>query len=203
MGTHRFAGNDHHGCARSYEITLLTMSNLSESTIAKDSVVQSASALRRIGAIVYDALLVAALLMLTTALFLLFTRGRIASDLGWVFYVYRVALVTVVTAFFVFFWTEKGRTLGMQAWRLRIERLDGSLPTVRDALLRLLLALIPWLPALVAIVIGVQLKMPLATRVGYWLFVLVPVNYASARFDVSGRSWHDRFLQTRIRFNKN
>lgn len=175
------------------------MQSLPETSLAKIASVQSAGPLRRIGAFVYDTLLVAALLMLTTALFLPFTRGRIASELGWVFYGYRIALVAVMASFFVFFWTAKGRTLGMQAWRLRIERLDGSLPTVRDALMRLLFALVPWLPALVAIVIGIQLKWPLATRIGYWLFVLVLVNYAIARFDASGRSWHDRFLQTRIR----
>jgi uncharacterized RDD family membrane protein YckC len=164
------------------------------------SEVKSAGPLRRLGAILYDTLLVVALLMVFTALFLLFTREPVTPQSGWRLYLYRAVLVSVVLTFFVYFWTVKGRTLGMQAWRLRVERMDGSLPTVRDVLLRLMFAAVPWIPGVVVAVLASQSAAPknLAT-IGYCLFALVSLNYASAWFDVQRRSWHDRFLQTRVR----
>jgi uncharacterized RDD family membrane protein YckC len=167
-----------------------------KSTIAST---ESAGPLRRLGALVYDTLLVAALLMVVTALFLLITRAPVTSASGWLLYVYRVILLTVAGSFFVYFWTAKGRTLGMQAWRIRVVRTDGGLPTLRDALLRLTLATIPWVPGVVLAMVAAQPNTPrvLAT-VAYWLFALVPLNYLSAWIDVQRRSWHDRFLQTRI-----
>jgi uncharacterized RDD family membrane protein YckC len=155
--------------------------------------------LRRLGAIVYDTLLVSALLMVVTAVFLLFTREPIAAASGWVLYFYRTTLLCVALGFFVYCWTAKGQTLGMQAWRIRVARLDARLPTPRDALLRLFAASIFWLPALIVIAVALQ---PGASKnlvtIGYWLFALVPLNYLSAWLDTQRRSWHDRLLQTRV-----
>jgi uncharacterized RDD family membrane protein YckC len=38
--------------------------------------------------------------------------------------------------FFGFFWTHSGQTLGMQAWRIKVQNLDGSAISWRQALLR-------------------------------------------------------------------
>ncbi|GHE92983.1 RDD family protein [Thalassotalea profundi] len=43
-----------------------------------------------------------------------------------------------VAYFFVFFWVKSGQTLGMKAWRLRLQNTDGSLITRKTALMRLL-----------------------------------------------------------------
>jgi len=155
--------------------------------------------LRRVGAIVYDTLLVAALLMAITPVFFLFTGAAVTPSSGWLYYVYRAVLVAVICGFFVYFWTAKGRTLGMQAWRIRIERLDGSLPTSRDVLARLLVAAVPWIPAAALTMMAVQSNAPhLFATIAYCSIALVPLNYACAWFDEQRRSWHDRFLQTRI-----
>ncbi len=39
--------------------------------------------------------------------------------------------------FFVFFWAKSGQTLGMKAWRLRVQNQDGSLMNKATALKRL------------------------------------------------------------------
>ncbi|MEY8251112.1 MAG: RDD family protein, partial [Colwellia sp.] len=39
--------------------------------------------------------------------------------------------------FFVYFWSKKGQTLGMRAWRLRLQNLDGSLLSKTTAVKRL------------------------------------------------------------------
>ena len=46
--------------------------------------------------------------------------------------------VAWVCYFFVYFWNKSGQTLGMKAWRLRVQNRDGSLINKKSALKRLL-----------------------------------------------------------------
>jgi uncharacterized RDD family membrane protein YckC len=134
----------------------------------------AASLPRRLGAIVYDALLLTALLMVATALFLPFTHGEAitARDHPVLVWPYRATLVAVTVAFYGAFWTRRGQTLGMSAWRLRIQRQDGRLPGWRDAVVRLAAAVLSWLPA----------------GLGYWWMLA----------DRERLTWHDRLSGTRI-----
>ena len=43
-----------------------------------------------------------------------------------------------VAFFFVWFWSKSGQTLGMKAWRLKVQNQDGSLMTKTTAMKRLL-----------------------------------------------------------------
>jgi len=109
---------------------------------------------RRFGSWVYDALLFIAIFMLSGyfcigVLIALDTQGIIsivrnnfeinwnASDIG-----YRIAFfiwcITCVSLFFIYFWAKSGQTLGMKAWRLRLQEQDGSLITKTTGLKRLL-----------------------------------------------------------------
>ncbi len=99
----------------------------------------NAGLLRRLGAMLYDALLIVALWMITTALFLPVTRGEAITPAasGALEYLYRMVLLAVLVAFFGLFWTRKGQTLGMIAWRLKVIRCDGALLTWRDVVLRI------------------------------------------------------------------
>lgn len=47
-----------------------------------------------------------------------------------------------VSYFFIFFWAKSGQTLGMKAWRLRLQNQDGSLVSKKTALKRLLATLL-------------------------------------------------------------
>jgi uncharacterized RDD family membrane protein YckC len=122
----------------------------------------------------YDALLVLALWMATTALFLPFTGGEalIAKESPLLSLVHRAALIAVLIGFYGVSWTSRGQTLGMAAWRLRVEREDGRLLTWPDVLRRLVAALLSWL------VLGLG-----------WLAALV---------DAQRRTWHDRLTHTRV-----
>jgi len=51
--------------------------------------------------------------------------------------VYSGYLIAVVCLFFIWFWTHGGQTLGMRAWRLKVQRMDGQSITVFQAILRL------------------------------------------------------------------
>ena len=77
----------------------------------------------------------------------------------------RLLLLFFVTLFFVFSWSRGGMTLGMQAWRLRVQTLDGYSLNLRQCLIRCAVA---WLSLL-------------AFGLGY-LWVL---------FDKQRRSWPD------------
>lgn len=105
---------------------------------------QKSSLLRRCGAIIYDTLLVVALLFLATIPFIA-VRQFEAVEPGdsWL---YQVTLLVVIFAFFVGFWTRKGRTLGMQSWGLQIESADQSRPSLRQASIRFFVAALSWLP---------------------------------------------------------
>ena len=98
---------------------------------------------RRLGAIIYDALLVVALLFLVTIPFIAIRGGEpveARDNLP-----YQLCLAAVIYVFFVGFWTRSGRTLGMQSWGLQVETRDGQVPTVAQASIRLFAALISWL----------------------------------------------------------
>lgn len=130
--------------------------------------------MRRLGAMLYDGLLIIALEMIVTALLLPFTGGEaITSErYGALEYVYRLILIAVVVVFFGWFWTRRGQTVGMMAWRLKVVREDGTLLSWTDALTRLGGALVSWL----------------AAGFGYfWIWI-----------DRDHLAWHDRWSRTRV-----
>lgn len=133
---------------------------------------------RRLGAMLYDAFLVVAIWLLMAGLHLLVVRhlvGLPAEQVGVGFLqVASLRLIMLVSAFafFAFFWCRGGMTLGMQAWRLRVQTLDGHAISLRQAMVRYLVA---WLSVA-------------ALGLGY-LWVL---------FDAERRSWSDIASGTRV-----
>ena len=122
----------------------------------------------------YDGLLLLAVLMVATALFLPLTGGEAIDPRTnpLLEFVYRAVLVLLVVGFFGLFWTRRGQTLGMASWRLRVEREDGSLLGWGDTLRRL----------------------------GWSLLSLLPLGlgYLWIVFDPLRRAWHDRLSGTRV-----
>jgi len=126
--------------------------------------------LRRFAAIAYDALLVAALLFLATIPFIALRGGESVEPET---LSYQVTVLAVVYAFFVGFWSSKGRTLGMQSWRLQLEDANGRMPGVAQCSIRFAVAMLSW---------G-------ALGAGF-LWQLV---------DRDALTWHDRASGTRLR----
>ena len=133
----------------------------------------TAGVLRRFGAMLYDLLVIIALAVIVTLLFLPFTgKGITPRESGAVEYVYRAVLLLVIVLFFCVFWTWRGQTLGMLAWRLRVERNDGTFLTWRDALIRL---------------------------AGAWVsFAALGLGYFWIWVDRERLAWHDRWSGTRV-----
>jgi uncharacterized RDD family membrane protein YckC len=104
---------------------------------------------RRLAALVYDAFLLAALLMVFTGGALFFTHGVavLPATVGnWV-YVYRAGLVLVIAGYYALNWRRSGQTLGMRAWRLRTVSDSGRTLGWSAVILRLCFGFIAWAPA--------------------------------------------------------
>jgi uncharacterized RDD family membrane protein YckC len=104
---------------------------------------------RRFAALLYDLLLVAAMLLLfTTAIVLLFTRGAITRETAgsWV-YLYRAALLAIIAGYYVVNCVRSGQTLGMRAWHLRAVSELGRPLEASAALWRFVWGCIAWAPA--------------------------------------------------------
>jgi len=162
---------------------------------------QLASVTRRIGAMIYDGMLVIAVLAVATIPFLAVAPKKIIipSEVGWgVYLVYLGWQMVVTAAFFGYFWTTRGQTLGMQVWKLRVEDEQGNLLSWVEALRRLLYAAILWLPAYVCLTIAEQIHSSLLKWLGEGLLLLVLINLLVLKFSNSHRSWHDRLSHSRV-----
>jgi uncharacterized RDD family membrane protein YckC len=128
-----------------------------------------AGLLRRLAAMCYDALLLAAIFLVAGFVALAFTGGEaVPSGSVW----FQAYLVLIAMLFLCGFWTHGGQTLGLRSWRLRVESADGGPVDARQALLRFAIAPLALAPA------GLGLL---------WLLV-----------DPERRAWHDRLSGTRV-----
>ncbi|MGH8661559.1 MAG: RDD family protein [Burkholderiales bacterium] len=98
----------------------------------------SAGLARRALALLYEALLLSALLVAAALPFLLITRGADAVVARPLFQVY---LVAVAATYFVWQWRGGGQTLPLKTWRMRIVTRAGTPLSLRHALCRFLFAL--------------------------------------------------------------
>lgn len=91
----------------------------------------------------YDSILLTSVLFLATALLLPFNEGIAISSSNHVFSIY---LLAVSFAYFGWFWTHGGQTLGMRVWRVRALPKQGNTITWKQAAIRFGTAIISWLP---------------------------------------------------------
>jgi uncharacterized RDD family membrane protein YckC len=136
---------------------------------------------RRLAAILYDALLCVALLMVTTFIYKLVwmsivgeAKLRQMSDAGALDGDPLLSTILLFTlfAFFAKFWTHAGQTLGMQVWGIRVQNADGTGISLWQALLRFVVAIASWL--------------------------CVGLGFIWSLFDKRKRSWHDMYSDTQL-----
>ncbi|WP_194091068.1 RDD family protein [Vibrio hibernica] len=112
---------------------------------------KSAGFFRRLGALLYDTLIIIAIEMIAVGIIIAIMEALVylgiidyghyidASDLlshhpiwRWVFHAY---IVLVWFGFFSFFW-QRGQTLGMRAWKITVMNKDGSTISFKQSLIR-------------------------------------------------------------------
>ncbi len=101
--------------------------------MAQDSV--PAGLLRRLGAMVYDALLILALWMATLFPLVAFTNAAATGP------TIQSLLFLELFGFFAYFWVFRGQTLGMLAWRISLESTSGVRISLVQVVLRFVAAL--------------------------------------------------------------
>jgi uncharacterized RDD family membrane protein YckC len=149
---------------------------------------------RRLLALVYDLLIVAAIVMVVGLLCQLATGGRLISTgvSALVPIWYQALQGVVVAAYFISAWRRGGQTVGMRPWRMRVTDLSGGTPSWRQCFVRLLVAAAPLLLLLLAPVLGLRLTL--------WS---IPVAWAAwfavALFNARRRALHDLVAGTEIR----
>jgi uncharacterized RDD family membrane protein YckC len=124
---------------------------------------------RRLAAGFYDLLLLAAVWMLVT-LIVIALRGGEAVSPGAL--PYQLLLFAVAAVFHISSWLRGGQTLGMRAWRIRLEKRSGAAIDLRTGLLRFAAGVLTILSG------GLGL---------FWLWI-----------DRDRLPWHDRLANTRV-----
>lgn len=103
--------------------------------------IKIASPLKRLGAFIYDLMLITALLMVSTGVLMTINGGE-ALDTSPYFAVYQSTLFIIVYLFLSFFWMRNGQTLGMLAWRLRVQTSEGYRLNFTQCLLRYIVGIV-------------------------------------------------------------
>ncbi|MHB1215651.1 MAG: RDD family protein [Thiobacillus sp.] len=125
--------------------------------------------LARIASMIYELLLVLAVLFVASLPFLYLVGN---AQTGWRHIAFQAYVIGVLFAYFSTFWLRSGQTLAMKTWRIRLVGRDGGPITFKQALLRFCLAL----PGI------------LLAGAGVWW----------ALFDRDRQFLHDRFAGTRL-----
>ncbi len=117
----------------------------------------------------YDCLLLASIMFNFTLVLIVLRGGAAITPASWRF---DAGLLMVALLFYCWFWTHGGQTLGMRAWKIRLERFDGRAPEWSDALRRYVAA---------------------------WILLLPPgLGFLWGALDRDRLCWHDRPSKTRI-----
>ena len=125
--------------------------------------------LRRLMVIFYDSMLLAAILLIA-GLIALPVLGDNPGPLAMLNF--RLYLVLVIFGFFAWFWSHGGQTLGMLAWRVRLQNARPGPLSLWQLLLRFLAAIASWLP--------------------------FGLGFIWSLFDKDKLTWHDHFSMTEL-----
>lgn len=142
----------------------------------------------RLAAGLYDAFILLAIWLLLGSLVTLALGGSPNP--------HAVQLVCLIAAwgFFGYLWTKTGRTLGMQAWHLRLESQTGAIMTWKQATSRF-----AWMLLFIGgFWLGLILLGSGRVALGGALIVAGLAAFASAIGEPDRRTWYDRASGTRL-----
>lgn len=164
-----------------------------------DSEIVLATAKRRLLSMVYDSLLLAAVLFIAFAIFMAITKSagiEVANSFKSIY------LLSVIFLFSAWFWTHGGQTLGMKTWRIKLINENGQKVSWSQALLRYLCALPSWSFILYGM-IGLKWGSLPFPEVLTWINnipmgIILGVGLVMLYIEQRPDNWRDRFSHTRI-----
>ncbi len=124
---------------------------------------------RRFAAIVYDSLLLFAVIFIAAWLLLILFGEAVAASRNPLIYFYYIGLSLL---FFGWFWTHGGQTLGMKVWRVQLVGESGGPIGWQQAAIRFGVAILSW--------------------------CCIGAGFFWALFDGKNRAWHDLASKSRL-----
>jgi uncharacterized RDD family membrane protein YckC len=153
---------------------------------------------RRLGALLYEAMLLLALALVVGFALLPFVSPHASTQQALTIpailprAMFFCALVAGAALYCSWFWSDGRRTLPQKTWRIRLTDEDGRAPTKKTALLRYVAG---WIGPAAALAAYAMLH---STRYAAWAAVLLGLNYAWALLDREHQFLHDRIAGTRL-----
>ena len=133
---------------------------------------QTAGFLKRVLALVYDSLLIGAI-VLVLSLLLVFVNGGYPASGSVLSFIQFFILVFAGPIFYSYFWiANKGQTTGMQAWKIKLVSMDESELNIKQTMLRCLISTIS--------------------------FVCFGLGYFWILYDKNNLSWSDLLTKTKV-----
>jgi uncharacterized RDD family membrane protein YckC len=143
---------------------------------------------RRLIALVYDLFAVVAIVMVVGLVCELATGGQLITTGAQVHidWWYQPLQVLVVAAYFVVSWLRGGQTLGMRPWRIRVTDGNGASLSMRQALIRAVVAALPLLLLLLAPAFGMKVALwAVAAGSAIWLVAALFVPRRRTLYDLA------------------
>tara|TARA_B100000029_G_scaffold475166_1_gene518226 strand:+ start:3215 stop:3631 length:417 start_codon:yes stop_codon:yes gene_type:complete len=132
----------------------------------------SAGFLKRILALIYDSLLIAAIIIVASLL-LVFINGEYPKPGTLLSFIQFLISILAGPLFYSYFWlTNDGQTTGMQAWKIKLVSSNESKLNMKQAYLRCLISVIS--------------------------FLFIGIGYFWILFNKNNLSWSDMATKTRI-----
>jgi uncharacterized RDD family membrane protein YckC len=133
---------------------------------------QPAGFLKRILALIYDSLLIAAI-VLVLSLLLVFINGGYPESGSFLSFIQFFILVVTGPIFYSYFWiVNKGQTTGMQAWKIKLVTMDETELNIKKTMLRCLISTIS--------------------------FAFIGLGYLWILYDKDDLSWSDILTKTKV-----
>jgi len=133
---------------------------------------QPAGFLKRILALIYDSLLIAAI-VLVLSLLLVFINGGYPESGSFLSFIQFFILVVTGPIFYSYFWiVNKGQTTGMQAWKIKLVTMDETELNIKKTMLRCLISTIS--------------------------FAFIGLGYLWILYDKENLSWSDILTKTKV-----
>jgi uncharacterized RDD family membrane protein YckC len=104
-----------------------------------NAIASPAPFLARIAAMIYESLLVTAVVFVASFIIIPVVGEMHAS---WQRHLFQGYILGILFAYFSAFWLRSGQTLAMKTWRIRLVQANGDTLTFKQAVLRFFLALL-------------------------------------------------------------
>lgn len=147
---------------------------------------------RRFICLIYDVLLLTAVVMFALFIFLFATQafpGPVQE------YGRQLVLILTTAAYFIHAWMDSGHTLAMKTWRIKLVKLGHAKVPFKTAALRYALA---WGWVFPALAVCYVFRLTSKGQVGAALAINVALWGMTALLDKNGQFLHDRLAGTRL-----